>query len=1473
MIEIGTNTRVIKILILAANPKMTPQLRLDEEMREIHEGLRRSKYRDQFDIKSSLAVRLRDLRRALLDYEPHIVHFTGHGNKDGLLVEDELGMAVQISSKALSGLFALFSDRIECVILSACLSEPQANAISKYINYVIGMQGEIKNNASIEFTVGFYDALGAGKSIEEAFEFGRTAILQIFQDLPKNMFPVLKKKKELIKPNIESVTLVKKRTAQLLPNYNSNQNNLKSSSKSASIVEDNISENIFPINYDADGVVKNSDEIWSILKRNVDSVPKKILKCELKKENKKYQLFEILIPELFSYIMPNYKWFVTPVQGDDGIDFYGKQDVFEIPEYSIKVEYHAYGQCKIKKGVSIIIPDVGVEIIKMRRGKHLPNLIILAIASKIAKNVLIDEKKALEEEFRCSFLILGIKEIEFLLRKYFKYIELILKYVLKKNEFNYLYNYFNQQFVPSKIGMPINISVLDVPDKIETGKRFDVIIKIDSQIFIDEEMQISWIWPEFPIVQNPQKSHIKLILPTEMEHPGSLSLKLKDFSEISINLKFIGFFAGPQRLGKLQFKLDKTILKEEEIGQIEFVDQYYPLFYREPYEKQLGYFNDLLSQSSAGHMHVIAVTGAGGSGKTRLCEEFGFMAERNKFRWISISHIKNLEYPYKIIGDFLRSLIPESSSIESPLKVTKSYLYKINNELAHKADGTLNSIFLNTEIESSSNKIFNNEVLIETLLTLLLCQSFHSPLCIHFCDMHWCMKEIFNIFSDLIYRLKTITNTKLTKIIFIFEGRISELNTSTYTKEEIKNTIIGWENFIDHKKDIGFKIEPLSEEYSNGFLNHLFENIQSPERMVPKDLIVFQDQLINNILRFSRGNPFHMIEQINLLRYKNIISKNIRTGLLFLSKRLEEEYEVPEKVEDLIKNRFNYFKEKYPILSRFIKAISLIKDRIEISLFNHLKEKIITNNISFELIFKTEFIALQYDKATDIGFRHENYFQVINNLPLENPDEIVKYYLEWFEKEKSKDADSLFDKACVMEKCKKPDYDEIRELYFESHKLFDKNHKHLMSKRVLGKILSTYPSDDSMILNNQENLIADYIKFKYEYAKKITWVGDWEHSNRHFLNLIDITDQIFRQVYFFKNTENREILKYRNLCSHIELSNGEINLLQNNNAIERLNKYLPEIVSLTNLSIEEKSKSICDWNELKIRALNRLGVAYWLNGDLINGRIELEKALTEARKYDNDVLISTQLRDLASINMHYDLDVSKTQYDDAITYLNKKIDDKLFVPRKLYIINYHQTVCLLLLEKRNTKKEWEKLEKQILSFISNLEIINYKCQKEDYVYEECGSALAIGGFYAVIGKLEAKSWLKKLIEIAQNYNVLNYLWRAHLNLAQFCLDNKISEEGAGHHAQHAQQILDNDLTRRKGIDFEKRVNFYKLPLLQLIRIWRNLKDNRADLITNSFPHLKDYFEKNDPYKLVEFRQAPEQIISLQNGQSNYFLTS
>ncbi|MBD1867249.1 AAA-like domain-containing protein [Cyanobacteria bacterium FACHB-471] len=182
---------VTKILILSANPRDTEQLRLGEEVREIQTALERTRSRDQFEIITRWAVRVDDLLPILLDYEPQIVHFSGHGGgSHGLALENHAGKMQLVSTTALARLFKSFKNKISCVFLNACYSEEQAIAIHTHIDYVVGMNQAVGDRAAIEFATGFYTALGAGRSIEEAFELGCTAV--DLEGIPESSTPVLK---------------------------------------------------------------------------------------------------------------------------------------------------------------------------------------------------------------------------------------------------------------------------------------------------------------------------------------------------------------------------------------------------------------------------------------------------------------------------------------------------------------------------------------------------------------------------------------------------------------------------------------------------------------------------------------------------------------------------------------------------------------------------------------------------------------------------------------------------------------------------------------------------------------------------------------------------------------------------------------------------------------------------------------------------------------------------------------------------------------------------------------------------------------------------------------------------------------------------------------------------------------------------------------------------------------------------------
>ncbi|MET7036912.1 CHAT domain-containing protein [Elizabethkingia miricola] len=167
---------IIKILFLGASPIDEVRLRIDQELRDIETGLKVATLRDQFELKSQWAITSKTLQQAMLDEQPTIVHFSGHGDTKGIAVEDLLGNSKLIDNSAIGSLFELFSDNIKCVVLNSCYSESQASEIAKHVPYVIGMKNSVNDAAAIAFSVGFYTALGAGKDIPFAFKMGTVAV-------------------------------------------------------------------------------------------------------------------------------------------------------------------------------------------------------------------------------------------------------------------------------------------------------------------------------------------------------------------------------------------------------------------------------------------------------------------------------------------------------------------------------------------------------------------------------------------------------------------------------------------------------------------------------------------------------------------------------------------------------------------------------------------------------------------------------------------------------------------------------------------------------------------------------------------------------------------------------------------------------------------------------------------------------------------------------------------------------------------------------------------------------------------------------------------------------------------------------------------------------------------------------------------------------------------------------------------------
>jgi hypothetical protein len=207
------------ILFLAANPLGTDRLALDREARAIQVELTRSGHRDKFDLVTCWAAEPLDLLRELRRLKPTVVHFSGHGycyksrrlggaelhrdvvgetgvfngdHQHGLCLQGPDGRPRLVSSTALAETFGAAGSSVKLIVLSACYSQAQAEALLSHVDCVVGIDGPIGDDAARSFATGFYGGLGDGESVDAAYKQGCAAIgLEGLRDGAK---PLLKAK-------------------------------------------------------------------------------------------------------------------------------------------------------------------------------------------------------------------------------------------------------------------------------------------------------------------------------------------------------------------------------------------------------------------------------------------------------------------------------------------------------------------------------------------------------------------------------------------------------------------------------------------------------------------------------------------------------------------------------------------------------------------------------------------------------------------------------------------------------------------------------------------------------------------------------------------------------------------------------------------------------------------------------------------------------------------------------------------------------------------------------------------------------------------------------------------------------------------------------------------------------------------------------------------------------------------------------
>lgn len=183
----------LRVLYLTANPEAIETtvthpdgsvetngvwLRVDYEVRQVRDLLKKSKYRDLVEVEHLPAATSMDLLEGLNEHRPHVVHFSGHANSIGLHMENDDGTTIgdDLNFNLLARMLGATDSPPKLLVLNACESLAGADELLQTVPTVIAMSDEINDASAVVFAARFYSAIASAQSVASALDQAKVAM-------------------------------------------------------------------------------------------------------------------------------------------------------------------------------------------------------------------------------------------------------------------------------------------------------------------------------------------------------------------------------------------------------------------------------------------------------------------------------------------------------------------------------------------------------------------------------------------------------------------------------------------------------------------------------------------------------------------------------------------------------------------------------------------------------------------------------------------------------------------------------------------------------------------------------------------------------------------------------------------------------------------------------------------------------------------------------------------------------------------------------------------------------------------------------------------------------------------------------------------------------------------------------------------------------------------------------------------------
>jgi hypothetical protein len=1194
--------------------------------------------------------------------------------------------------------------------------------------------------------------------------------------------------------------------------------------------------------------------VWDLLTRDFYwEIPNDLgvrLYDEAPAARSRLQVFELVVAAIFAKLRPDYEWYVTPNRPDGGVDFVGSQGFLQDDALGIAAAITVGGQCKKRNNVKDIVAEVAGSLARMASTIS-PTFFVVALSARVTSARVDAAREILERTHQRHCHILAREQIEGLMDEHLATIDPILQAALTKTEIREIHAYFDGTRAPRS---PLQV---DVPSRVLAGVPFTITVRIGAPAGSTGDTRLWW---QPHLADGTTPVPVILIAPL-----GADSLQGAGFFGSSGgddpmrahgSIELLTYALGEVDLGEIRVgrsDLDSGA-RRIALGAIRVVENMRPRFFEAPFRAGLKRLADDYDRAMVSGIACVGVLGAGGSGKSRVCDEFALDKRRRGTRVIRAHQAKTADDQQRILAELFLGLATEEPSPSDPPATVIRAIAQYDPVLAGRAEPAVRSLF---GVASGERHKPVEQSMVSALILLIVAAIRESPVIIHLQDLHWCNAELLQLLEGLIWQLEVVlSGTQVRRgvqrgALLLLEGRMHErqgLAEEGWSSEQ-------FEVFLGRVAASTVICSSFTPAQSQEFISRLFD---TRGRIAGSHLPELQAQLVEEIDRSAGGNPFHSLEQVRFFKDHSVIGQNPATGLLYLIRPPSVSSPLPDTVFDAIRRRWDYLYERKPDLALLIRATALVEDHIPAGLFEQLRVDL-APNISLGDVDSTEMLWTAEDERAEVTFRHENYFRSIRKFAITPADRerVVGLYVGWYEAAGALGPADSFRLAQALLELPRPDPNGVHARLRTALRGARREGDLRLARRIAADWLDLRWSDDA-------RKPLDARAFLRCCDDELEFTGELLGSDRRraSIRLTALSERVHARVISrvgARPQASRE-LRRREFAAQVLRSQILFNDRQPALAAEVAHRAVSDIQAM---STHLPSDEVPAWETIDMEALHSEAVALALAG-------EIDTALERSRQAVRLAEGSTGSRALnviatyANILLARDPETSESILRDLL--------ERAEVKRGHDVVRDQTEINLAMaLVVRTHDPASQGLDAALTEAHGLLARVFGDAFRLGRYPDAAAAALMLGVVAALTEDRNEVSWFGQAVTAATRGRQMETLWRAHVNFATALHVGGDNSGAVCDHARAALEIMRDTLSPYPEPDDSMRFTLLRAPMAQAVRLLLQAGDELAVTILERHPGLRAQFSDLRTGTLADIPEATRSHEWIRVGEEGYVL--